>query len=184
MLRTFCKVMLKLLGWKAMAGEMPDNKAIIIGVPHTSMWDFVISWLYYTSVGGMARVMIKSEMFFWPLGGLLLKMGAIPVDRSRGVSLLKQTINAFDKYEKFHLAIAPEGTRALTKKWKAGFHAISKATGAKVYLGFFDWGRKEVGWYETLELSNDPQADISRMKAYYRKLGVIGKHPELFTAEE
>lgn len=44
----FAKFVFKMLGWKAVAGVMPAKKAIIIGVPHTSAWDFVISWLYYT----------------------------------------------------------------------------------------------------------------------------------------
>lgn len=172
------------MGWKAVAGVMPHKKAIIIGVPHTSAWDFVISYLYYTSVGGVAHIVIKKEFFVWPLGGLLKKMGAIPVDRSRGVPVVRQIIEEMNNRETMHLGITPEGTRNLNKRWKAGFHTIAKATGATVYLGFFDWGRKEIGWYETLELTDDPQEDIKRMKAYYRKLGIVGKHPELFTAED
>jgi 1-acyl-sn-glycerol-3-phosphate acyltransferase len=184
MKKNFCKGMLKLMGWKVMAGEVPAKKAIIIGVPHTSYWDFVISWLYYTSVGGIAHIMIKKEVFYWPLGGLLRKMGAIAVDRSRGVPLMKQIINAFNSHEKFHLAIAPEGTRKHTKNWKAGFHSIARATGAEVYLGFFDWGRKEIGWFEPFALTVDAQADISRMKAFYRTKGLTGKHAEMYTAED
>jgi hypothetical protein len=83
-----------------------------------------------------------------------------------------------------HLAITPEGTRNRNKKWKAGFHTIAKATGATVYLGFFDFGRKEIGWLETFELTEDTEADVRRMKAYYRERGVVGKHPELFSAED
>lgn len=86
--------------------------------------------------------------------------------------------------DEMHLAITPEGTRKLNKRWKAGFHTIAKATGATVYLGFFDFGRKEVGWLETFELTDDSDADIRRMKAYYRNRGVKGKHPELFTTDD
>jgi 1-acyl-sn-glycerol-3-phosphate acyltransferase len=184
MWKWICGRILKLMGWSGINGLMPDNKAIIIGVPHTSGWDFVISYLYYSSVGGIARVVIKKEFFFWPLGFFLKRMGAIPVDRSKGATVVKQVINEMNKHEIFHLAITPEGTRKLTKNWKAGFHTIAKATGAKVYLGFFDHGRKLVGWIEKLELTDDPQEDIKRMKAYYRERNVIGKYPELFTAEE
>lgn len=179
-----CGFILRLAGWKVTAGVVPSPKAIIIGVPHTSMWDFVISWLYYTSVGGCARVMIKKEMFFWPLGWILRKLGALPVDRSRGISLLKQTIEAFAQHENFHLAIAPEGTRKLTKNWKAGFHTIARATGAEVYLGYFDWGKKEVGWFESFPITPDADADLHRIKEFYRSKGVVGKHPELFTAAD
>jgi 1-acyl-sn-glycerol-3-phosphate acyltransferase len=176
--------MLKLLGWKAINGVMPHKKAIIIGVPHTSNWDFVISYLFYTSVGGLAHTMIKKEFFFWPMGFLLRKIGGIPIDRIKGATVTKQIIKEMNDREVMHLAITPEGTRKLNTRWKAGFHTIAKATGATVYLGFFDFGRKHVGWYQTLELTDDAETDIKRMKAYYRELGIVGKHPEKFNAED
>jgi 1-acyl-sn-glycerol-3-phosphate acyltransferase len=179
----FCKLLLKLCGWKTVNGVMPHKKAIIIGVPHTSAWDFVISYLYYTSVGGVANIVIKKEFFFWPVGFFLKKMGAIPIDRSKGASMVKQIIHEMNSRELMHLAITPEGTRNLNKRWKAGFHTIAKATGAVVYLGFFDFGKKEIGWIETLELTDDADVDIRRMKAYYRARGIKGKHPDQFSAE-
>jgi len=184
MWKSICKLFLKVLGWKSVNGVMPHKKAIIIGVPHTSVWDFVISYLYYTSVGGVAHTMIKKEFFFWPFGLFLKKLGGIPIDRSRGVTVTKQIIHEMNSRETMHLAITPEGTRNLNKRWKAGFHTIAKATGATVYLGFFDFGRKEVGWQETFQLTDDADADIRRMKTYYRARGIVGKHPELFTAED
>ena len=183
-MKSVCSFLLRLLGWKPVNGVMPHKKAIIIGVPHTSAWDFVISYLYYTSQGGVANIVIKKEFFFWPLGFFLKKMGALPIDRTKGVSVVKQIIEEMNKRETMHLAITPEGTRELNKKWKAGFHTIAKATGAVVYLGFFDFGKKEIGWIDTLELTDDPQEDIRRMKAYYRAKGVVGKHPGQFTAED
>jgi 1-acyl-sn-glycerol-3-phosphate acyltransferase len=184
MWRLFCRIWMKLWGWKAVNGVMPHKKAIIIGVPHTSGWDFVISYLYYTSVGGVVHTMIKKEFFFWPMGPILKKMGGIPIDRTKGATITKQIINEMNSRDTMHLAITPEGTRNLTKKWKAGFHVIAQATGATVYLGFFDFGHKEIGWIETLELTDDVEADIQKMKAYYRSRGVVGKHPELFTSDD
>jgi hypothetical protein len=96
----------------------------------------------------------------------------------------KQIINEMNEREEMHLAITPEGTRNLNKRWKAGFHTIAKATGATVYLGFFDFGRKEIGWLETFELTDDSDSDIRRMKSYYRELGIVAKHPALFSAED
>jgi len=183
-MQAICRFLLKLLGWKAVSGVMPHKKAIIIGVPHTSAWDFIISYLYYTSVGGVANIVIKKEFFFWPVGYFLRKAGAIPIDRSKGASVVKQIIAEMNKRDVMHLAITPEGTREKTTRWKAGFHTIAKATGAVVYLGFFDFGRKEIGWYETLELTDNPQEDIKRMKAYYRTRGLIGKHPDMSTFDD
>ena len=184
MWRSMCGFALKMLGWKVLNGVAPAKKAIIVGVPHTSTWDFVISYLYYTSVGGKTYFFIKKEFFYWPLSFLLKRLGGIPVDRTRGVSVVKQIIQEMNSRESMHLAITPEGTRKHTRRWKAGFHAIALATGATVYLGLFDFGRKEIGWITEFELSNDAEADIRRMKKFYREYGVVARHPELFSAEE
>ncbi len=180
-MKSICRLLMKLMGWKAVHGVMPHKKAIILGVPHTSAWDFVISYLYYTSVGGTVHILIKEEFFFWPVGFFLRKSGAIPIDRSKGATVVKRAIELMNQQDEFHLAITPEGTRAKTTRWKAGFHAIAKATGATVYLGFFDWGKKEIGWTDTLGLTDDPQEDIRRMKAYYRAKGIVGRKRDQFS---
>ena len=56
----FCGFVLRKMGWTTIGGPCPDKKAIILGVPHTSAMDFVISYLFYTQFNaGKARVMIK-----------------------------------------------------------------------------------------------------------------------------
>lgn len=161
---------------------IPDKKCIILGAPHTSVWDFVISYLYYASVGGNAKVMIKKGFFKWPLKPLLLRWGGIPVDRSvgGGASMVRQMISHFEKSDSFQLAIAPEGTRKPVKRWKSGFHTIAKAADIPVYLGYFDWGKKEVGAKERLILTDDAEADLKRARQWYKDKGVVGKHPEKF----
>lgn len=176
--------MLRLLGWKAMDGPVPEPKCLILGVPHTSGWDFVISWLFYASVGGRASIMVKKEFFRGPLGPLMRAMGAIPVDRSRGASLVKGVVDTIRKSERIHLAIAPEGTRKRTDNWKTGFHTIARACDIPVYMGYFDWGRKQVGRGEKIELTDDARADLERIRAHYRKMGLTGRHADCFTAGE
>ena len=183
-MRSFCKFMLKILGWKAVGGVAPEPKIIIIGVPHTSAWDFVISWLFYTSVGGLASTLVKKEFFFWPVGWFLRKMGGVPIDRSKGANAIRQTIHFFQEREYLHLALTPEGTRERTKIWKAGFHTIATTANVPVYLGSFNWGRKEITIGNKFELTGDAKEDIKRMKAFYREKGVVGKFPEKFTAED
>lgn len=177
------KFLLKILGWKTVGGEAPEKKCIIIGAPHTSAWDFVISWLFYSSIGALANTLVKKEFFFWPMGYIIRKMGGFPIDRSKGSNVIRQTIQLVNENERVHLALTPEGTRNYTKKWKAGFHIIARETGIPVYLGYFDWGRKEVSIGEKMELTDDAQADIRRMKDYYRERGIKGKFPELFTTD-
>ena len=175
----FCGWLLKKKGWTTVGGPVPDKKAIILGVPHTSAKDFIVSYLFYTQFDAQkARVMIKKEFFFWPIGGLLKSMGAVPVDRSNATSLVKSLIDQMENEDSFVLAIAPEGTRKAVRKWKTGYHVIARAVGCPVYLGYFDWGRKRISVGEKVELTDDARADTERIQAMYEEMHLQGKHPE------
>jgi 1-acyl-sn-glycerol-3-phosphate acyltransferase len=182
-MKKISEFLLKLLGWKVEGSVAPEPKCIIIGVPHTSAWDFVISYLFYASVGGKASILVKKEFFFWPAGFFVRKMGGIPINRSKGANVIRQTVHLFNTMEHLHLAMTPEGTRKRVVRWKAGFHTIAKLSNVPVYLGSFDWGRKVITIGEKFELTDDAQADIRRMKDFYREKGIQGKFPENFTTE-
>ena len=183
MRKHLCKFLLWAFGWKAGEPPCPGDKAIILGVPHTSAWDFVISFFYYYGVGGKAFVMVKKEFFWGPLGPIVRWMGGVPVDRSKGATAAKQVIDAMNKADYMHLAIAPEGTRKRTDNWKTGFHTIARACNCPVYLGYFDWGTKRVGRGEKVELTDDPRADMERIQAIYENMHLVGKHPELYVTK-
>ena len=175
-----CGALLKMLGWTADGGSVEEDKCIILGVPHTSAWDFVISYLFYRSCGEKAKCMIKKEFFFPPVGWLLRAMGGIPVDRSSPTNMLRSVIEEMERPGRFHLAIAPEGTRKPVKNWKTGFQLIARSAGIPVYLGYFDWGRKRVGRGQRVELTDDPRADMKRIQEIYEQMHLTGKHPEKY----
>lgn len=179
-MRKLCSIILKLMGWTTDGSPVPENKCIILGVPHTSMMDFVVSYLYYTSVGGHARCMIKKELFFPPLGWLLKALGAIPVDRKNSTTLVRSVIKEMESSDFFHLAIAPEGTRKPVRNWKTGFHLIAKEAGIPVYMGYFDWKTKRVGHGVRIELTDDARADMKRIQQLYEEMNLGAKHPEMY----
>ena len=176
----FCGKLLRRMGWESVGGPMKEKKAIVLGVPHTSVWDFLVSYLFYTQFGKVAHIMIKKEFFFWPLGPILRACGAVPVDRESAASMVRSLIHEMDQADEFHLAIAPEGTRKAVKRWKTGFHLIARETGATVYVGYYDWGRKRISVGEPFELTDDPKADMQRIYDHYRPMGIQGKHKDGF----
>ena len=176
----FCGKMLRRMGWESVGGPMKEKKAIVLGVPHTSVWDFLVSYLFYTQFGKVAHIMIKKEFFFWPMGPILRACGAVPVDRESAASMVRSLIHEMDQADEFHLAIAPEGTRKAVKRWKTGFHLIARETGATVYVGYYDWGRKRISVGEPFELTDDPKADMQRIYDIYRPMGIQGKHKDGF----
>jgi 1-acyl-sn-glycerol-3-phosphate acyltransferase len=181
MWKKFCGWLLKVMGWTVDdSNVVPEDKCIILGVPHTSAWDFIISYLFYTSIGGHAKVMVKKEFFFWPIGGLLRKIGGLPVDRKNATRLVLSTIKEMKEAKVCHLALAPEGTRKPIKRWKTGFHTIAREVGCPVYMGYFDWGTKRVSRGHKIELTDDAKADMARIQALYEEMHLVGKHPEMY----
>ena len=97
----FCGWALKKMGWTSVGGPMPEAKAIVLGVPHTTVRDFVVSYLFYTQFGKVAHIMIKKEFFFWPLGPILRACGAVPVERKSAATLVKSLITLMEEAPEF-----------------------------------------------------------------------------------
>ena len=177
----------RMMGWTGQDGFPKEGKALFLGVPHTSIWDFVVSYLYARSQGGQINILIKEKFFVWPFAGMLRRAGAIPL---RGKSTaaaggtVYQMIEAFKEHDNIMMGIAPEGTRKPVKRWKTGFHAIAARAGVPVYAGYIDWGCKKVGYGEIFPLTDDPQADMIRLQQHYKELGVKAKFPEKFVFDD
>ncbi|MBQ7222824.1 MAG: 1-acyl-sn-glycerol-3-phosphate acyltransferase [Bacteroidales bacterium] len=168
----------KVLGWTGVQNKPEEPKCIIMGVPHTSILDFVITFFYYRSLGGHPKVLIKAKFFVGPLGWLLRRCGALPLKNDKGAAAVLEMVHAFEKYPEIQFCFAPEGTRAAVKRWKTGFHTIAKAANVPVYLGYFDYKHKVISCGERFELTDDAHADMIRMQKEYKKLPIYGYHPE------
>lgn len=122
--------------------------------------------------------MVKKELFFFPLGWILRKIGAIPIDRKNSTSIIRSVISEIEKSDNFCLAIAPEGTRKPVRRWKTGFHLIARATGLPVYMGYFNWDGKHIGYGKKVELTDDAAADMRRIQQLYEDMNMKGKFNE------
>lgn len=175
-------ILTKVLGWHSPnTAPVPEARAVILGVPHTSIYDFVLGYLFYRSVGGKMRTMIKKEAFFFPVGPILRSLGAFPMDRQHPLAILKNLINEMDSSDKFHLVICPEGTRKAVHKWKTGYHTIARDTGAALYLGYFDYATKTLGYVRCpFELTDDARRDTDAIQLEYEKMNLTPKDPSGF----
>ena len=177
MWRKFCGWILKVWGWKTDPFLPPEPKCILLGVPHTSMLDFVVAYLFYKSIGGKTFCLVKGSLFFPPLGWILRAMGGIPVDRKHPASVVRSVLKEMEKKDIMHLAIAPEGTRKPVRHWKTGYHFIAMAANIPVYLCYYDWKRKKVAVGPKFELSDDANADTRRIQLIYEKMDLGARHP-------
>lgn len=168
--RWFGRTVLRLGGWR-MQGELPDiPRMVVIGAPHSSNWDGVWAFSAKMALGLDLKVLGKQELFWWPMGYFLRRLGVIAVDRRSARGVVEQVAdrirNAPDG--KFWFGIAPEGTRSRVERWKPGFWKIAKAAGVPVLPMYFHYGKKIIGVAQPVELSDDMHADIQQIHDWYR----------------
>lgn len=168
---------LRLLGWRCV--DLPDRppRAVVVGYPHTSNWDFPIGLLAMWALGLDARWVGKDALFRWPFGGLMRWLGGIPVNRSAPAGFVEQVAAEIRRHPRFMLVIAPEGTRSLRPGWKSGFYRIALTAGVPVLVGTLDYGRRRLGLLGRVDLSGDERDDMAQVAALLA--GSRGRRPEL-----
>ena len=163
--RWLARTAFRAVGWRKV-GTLPRT-GIFIGAPHTSNWDFVLTILVLWSDGMSPKVLVKSEIFWWPLGPLLRALGALPTERGVNGGLVERLAQEARSSKGFALVIAPDGTRRKTDHWKSGFYRIALATGLPVTLGFIDGPTRTTGLGPTITLTGDVGADMDVIRAFY-----------------
>lgn len=166
-LRAVARGLLRLGGWR-MEGAFPDlPKVVLIGAPHSSNWDGFWGFVAKVALGLDIRIIAKQQLFWWPLGVLLTKLGVIPVNRGAAGNLVDEIVKRFDREEKLWIGIAPEGTRKRVERWKAGFWKIAKGANLVVVPAYFHYPGKVIGIGEPFVLGDDMHADLARIRAWY-----------------
>ena len=168
----------RIFGWKVVGLEnLPDDpKMIGVLAPHTSNWDV---WMMYVMAYEMritANWLAKDSLLRPPLGWLLRMLGAIPIDRSKSNNYVDQVVDVLHSYDNLYLAIAPEGTRSKTERWRSGFYYIAMKANVRLILMFIDYGTKEVGFGPVVTPTGDIHKDFEAIKAFYAD--ITPRNPE------
>lgn len=162
------RTVLRLGGWRVV-GTLPDlPKLVVIAAPHSSNWDGIWGFAAKLALGLEIRVLGKAQLFWWPLGPLLRKLGVIPVDRSRSQGTVEQAVELIRNSPRMWFALAPEGTRSPVREWKAGFWKIAEGAGVPVLMTYFHYPEKVIGIGPLFHTTGDMQADMEAIRAWYR----------------
>ena len=177
------RLLLKIFGWKV-DGAIPEMKEnenlVLIAAPHTSNWDGIFGFAAILGLDVKISYFGKYTLFKQPLLGRFLKyMGGIPVNKNKpGSGLVKEAIENIGKLKGTLIAMAPEGTRSKTERWRTGFLRIAKAVDAKIFVAAFDFKTKRIVLDKFFQPSDDMQKDLENLKIYYQQF--TGKIPENF----
>ncbi|MCY7399534.1 MAG: 1-acyl-sn-glycerol-3-phosphate acyltransferase [Nocardioides sp.] len=175
--RTIARVALRVCRWKAV-GTVPD-RGVLVGAPHTSNWDWVLTILLAWTYGINIKLLVKRELFKGPLGWLLRATGAVELDRKNPASTIKELLAEAEGGDPWLLGLAAEGTRERGDYWKSGFYRIAQQTGLGITLAFIDAPSRRVGWGPTFHPSGHVKADMDLVREFYAdKTGI---RPEGFT---
>lgn len=187
-----CRLIFKLRGWKLVelkeVKQSELERCMLIAAPHTSNWDAIYTIACFDMLGVDWRFTIKKEWMKPPFGGILRSVGALPIDRTpkkignNRPSMVEVMHNLFKENEKLCITITPEGTRKKRTEWKLGFYHTAKLAGVPICLGYLDYSKKEAGITKTIHLTDDMEADIREIMAFYKD--IKGKHPDKFSLDE
>jgi 1-acyl-sn-glycerol-3-phosphate acyltransferase len=173
--------LLRVIGWRV-EGDLPDvPKFVLIVHPHTSNWDLPIGLICAHAIGLLAGwpygFMVKDTALGWPVVGPLVRwLGGIGIDRTSRYNAVEQMVAVFSRQDRLMLAITPEGTRRRTGYWKSGFYYIALGARVPIVLAFIDYKRRTAGLGPVIVPSDDVEADLARMRAFYA--GVTPRYPE------
>jgi 1-acyl-sn-glycerol-3-phosphate acyltransferase len=160
--------LLKLFGWRVRYKPLPGPHGIAVVYPHTSNWDFLVGLIAKWAIGLDFSFLAKESLFHRPMGVVMRYWGGVPVERrgapTGATQRLADKINATDW---MWIGITPEGTRGYKPHWRSGFYHLALAARVPLVLVYIDYGTKELGVVDTLELSGDPDADMAAIGAIY-----------------
>jgi 1-acyl-sn-glycerol-3-phosphate acyltransferase len=168
---------LRAISWKLDVTLPTNQKYVIIGAPHTSNMDFIFMLLLKYATGLKLHWIGKHTLFNAPFGGLMRRLGGIPVDRRSKNNFVDKVVNQINQQDEIVVAVAPEGTRSKSKYWRTGFYYIALGASIPIALGFIDYKDKIVGIGPSFYPTGDIQADFDKIKMFYASK--TGKYPHL-----
>jgi 1-acyl-sn-glycerol-3-phosphate acyltransferase len=155
------------LGWR-IEGEVSNlPKMVLIGAPHTSNWDLILTIGAMFALGIHVSWIAKHTIFRWPLGVLLRYLGGIGINRQSSKGFVDKMAEEIQTRPQILLAIMPEGTRSKTKEWRSGFYYIAHQAQVPILMVVFDYGRKILRLGPAFTPTGDFAADLPQIKSYF-----------------
>ncbi|NVK32598.1 MAG: 1-acyl-sn-glycerol-3-phosphate acyltransferase [Gammaproteobacteria bacterium] len=187
MIKSLCNTVFDRHGWTIGARpDQPVKRCVIIAAPHTSNWDFVYAMSVIDRLNlPNPRFTIKKEWMRFPFAGIMDRLGAIPIDRSRTtqsgerMSMVEQMTEYLRNASEMTLIVTPEGTRSAVKQWKTGFYHVALNAGVPILLGYMDYAKKEAGVGQLFEPTGDYDKDMRSIWSFYNT--ITPRFPEKYT---
>ncbi len=175
LIQAISQAIFNLVGWRV-EGQLPDvPRYVLIAVPHTTNWDFILLLLFIGIKNIRPRWVGKESLFRGPAGPLMRWLGGVSINRQARTNMVSQSIDAFNTHDEFIIILTPEGTRSHTEYWRSGFYYIALGAGVPVVPVSDDYPDKVLRIGDAITLSGDTEADMALFREVYA--GKRGKYP-------
>ena len=184
-MRIFCKIIIRLLGWKILISkERLSKKSVIVVAPHTSFIDGVIGWLALNAVGIKYRCISAEWLFFFPMKYIMRGMlNAIPCGKKSGNSITV-ACKALAAKDDMHVVICPEGHLKAVDEWGGGFFIMAKKAKCPIDVVEINYKDKEIKMCCSIDETFVEQCSIedvmSVLRTAYKHSREHAKYPEKF----
>jgi 1-acyl-sn-glycerol-3-phosphate acyltransferase len=168
---------MRLSGWKFETPPPTAKKCVVLAWPHTTNWDGFLMLAIAQDLGIHMSWMIKDDWIKGPMGVLLRRLGAVPVNRRGAHNLVEDMVAQFRARDEMMLIIPPEGTRGRAETWRSGFYHIARGADVPVIPGYMDYRRKRAGMGPPIHLTGDVHADMDAIRAAYAAIAPHGLKP-------
>jgi 1-acyl-sn-glycerol-3-phosphate acyltransferase len=164
----------KLLGWK-IEGDFDTSikKSVVIVVPHTSNFDFIVCSFTRRILKVQINFVGKKALFAWPIGWYFKWMGGEPLERKKSENKVEAITKVFEELDEFRLAIAPEGTRKKVDKWKTGYYYIALSANVPIVPVSLDYPSKTICIGKEFYPTGDIEKDEIELRLFFK--GRTGK---------
>lgn len=169
MLQALARAILRVTGWTPIGEIPPLDKAVFIAAPHTSNWDGFWLIVYKMATKIEVQFFAKHTLFWWPLGRLLTRLGAIPVERGKSGANVAKLVRLFADSDYLFLALAPEGTRRWQPYWHTGFYRIAQAAQVPIVMAFIDYRQKRLGIGPQIDTTGGIDNALRELRDFYRR---------------
>lgn len=117
-----------LLGW-SLDGDIPhdERRLLVVFLPHTSNWDFVIGWLFICAENIKITIFGKDQFYFFPFKYAYHYFRVVPISRKKSQNFVQQAASSYDNNAALWTAMAPEGTRAYQAHLRSGYYYFARA---------------------------------------------------------
>ena len=160
-----------IMGWHVV-GELANvPKMVAIGAPHTRNFDVVVGLVTVLGLGVRINWMAKHTVFQNPFGGIMQRLGGIPINRTARFNVVEQMVQKLQAADKLILVVMPEGSRSRAgvpvSEWRTGFYHIALGAAVPISPVYVDNANKRVIFGPPLYPTGNKEADFEQLQMFY-----------------